>query len=91
MERNLSNGEIRSEAGEVRGYVRELISKVLGLPPAEIDAAELLSNYGVNSIDLIDVAVKLEAKYSIQFNPDTMKDLTCRTLSENVLTSLGSR
>jgi acyl carrier protein len=88
MEANLAGAEMRPESTEVHGYVRELIAKVLSVPPSKIDEAELLSNYGVNSVDLIDVVVGLESKYGIRFDPKAMKNLTCRSLSENVRASL---
>jgi acyl carrier protein len=73
---------------EVRTYVRELIARVLGVAPDAIDDGELLAVLGVNSVDLIDVVVKLESKYEARFDPEKMKNLTCRSLSDNVMASV---
>ncbi len=74
---------------EVRTYVKELIAGVLGLAPNTIGDGELLADRGVNSIDLIDIVVKLESRYQVRFDPEKMKDLTCRSLSDNVIASAG--
>lgn len=79
-----------SEA-EVSAYVKNLVAGVLGMAPAEIDDTELLSSYGINSVDLIDIVVKLESEYGAQFQPEAMRDLTCRSLAENVLASMANR
>jgi acyl carrier protein len=84
-------GKTRAEGGEIRHHVRQVIAELLSIQPVELDETELLSNYGVTSVELIDVAVKLEAKYDIQLDPAAMKDLTCCSLSENVLASLSTR
>jgi acyl carrier protein len=91
MKANPAKEEIRPENAEVHRYVRELISRVACIPSSDIDEAEFLSSYGVNSVDLIDVIVKLESRYGAQFDPETMKGLTCRSLSENVLASLAAK
>lgn len=75
---------------EVRRYVRQLVADVLGIAPGEIDEAELLASYGINSVDLIDIVVKLESRYRAQFQPEAMRDLTCRSLADNVLASVGA-
>lgn len=78
---------MNSDETEVRDHVKSLISKILAIPPSEIKDDRILSEYGLNSIDMIDVVVALQAKYQVQFDPDSMKDVTCRLLSANVLSS----
>jgi acyl carrier protein len=90
-EKGMMAGKTRAEGGEVRRHVRQVIAEILSIQPTEVDETELLSSYGVTSVELIDVAVKLEAKYDIQLDPAAMKDLTCFSLSENVLASLATR
>lgn len=75
---------------EVRARVKALISDALGMAPAEIDDEEFLSSYGINSVELIDVIVKLESEYGVRFQPEAMKDLTCRSLAAYVVASLGA-
>lgn len=78
------------EGAEVCRYIKQLVADVLGVAPAQIDETELLSTYGVNSVDLIDIVVKLESRYRAQFQPEAMRDLTCRSLADNVLASCGA-
>lgn len=86
-----AKGDYRLEDGEVSAFIRTLVSQVLCVTPDEIDDAELLSNCGVNSVDLIDIVVALETKYKVQFDPKTMNNLTCRSLVESILAVLPAR
>ena len=70
--------------GDVCGQVKHIVSQVLCMDPSEIDETELLLSLGMNSVDLIDVVVKLEEQFQVRFDPNTMKDLTCRSLADNV-------
>lgn len=69
---------------EVRDHVLGLIAEVLCMDAGEIDDGVLLSEYGINSIDMIDVVVKVEEKYKIRLDPDKMRNLTARRLIDNV-------
>ncbi|MFL6624808.1 MAG: acyl carrier protein [Sulfurifustaceae bacterium] len=90
MEANASELANPVEDAEVRGYIKQLVADVLSVAPAEIDETELLTTYGINSVDLIDIVVKLESKYRAQFQPEAMRDLTCRALADNVIASVGA-
>jgi acyl carrier protein len=76
----------REEAAmsEVRDHVLGLIAEVLCMDAGEIDEGALLSDYGLNSIDMIDVVVKIEEKYKIRLDPNKMRGLTGRRLIDNV-------
>lgn len=77
---------IRSDlsASQVQQEVRALFAQMLGLPPEHIDETEPLSDYGINSVDMIDAAVKLEARFGIQFDPQTLRDLSCRGFADSI-------
>lgn len=79
---------IRPDNSEVRGHVRELVANILSETPDNIDEMEFLSDYGVTSVELIDIVVKLEGRFRIRFAPQTMKGLTCHSLSENIIALL---
>lgn len=80
---------IRHASSEVRDHVRELLANILSVTPDKIDEMEFLSHYGVTSVELIDIVVKLEARFHISFAPITMKGLTCHSLSENIIALLN--
>lgn len=79
---------METQATEVLDHIKGVISKILSLPPDQIDDAQLLTEYGLNSIDLIDLVASLETEYGILFDPATMENITCRSLSTNVISSL---
>jgi acyl carrier protein len=79
---------MQSEAVKIHGRVKEAVSRLIAVPAADIDDARLLSEYGMNSIDLIDLVAALETEFGVAFDPDGMEDVTCRTLVANVLASL---
>jgi acyl carrier protein len=79
---------METQATEVLDHIKGVISKILSLPPNRIDDAQPLTDYGLNSIDLIDLVASLETEYGIQFDPATMENITCRSLSTNVISSL---
>lgn len=85
---SLTERNMQSESGKIHGRVKDAVSKLIAVPAAEIDDGQLLSEYGMNSIDLIDLVAALEAEFGVEFDPDEMRDVTCRTLSANVLASL---
>ncbi|NRR32704.1 acyl carrier protein [Oxalobacteraceae bacterium] len=62
-------------------YLTDTVAEMLGMPAAEIDAATLLTAYGLNSVDFIDIVVQLETRYSVQFDPAALKDLSVATLA----------
>ncbi len=74
---------------EVHNHVRELVANILSVAPDKIDEMQGLSAYGVTSVELIDIAVKLETKFHISFVPETMNDVTCHSLSQNILALLN--
>ncbi|HEV7372761.1 MAG TPA: MFS transporter [Arenibaculum sp.] len=88
--RNLPMAErtMQSEAAKIHRRIKDAVSRLIAVPAVEIDDGQLLSEYGMNSIDLIDLVAALEAEYGIEFDPTTMTDVTCRSLSANVLASL---
>lgn len=69
---------------DVCGQIKGIVSQVLCTDQSEIEETALLLSYGLNSVDLIDVVVKLEERFQVRFDPSTMKDLTCRSLADNV-------
>lgn len=75
----------------VESDVKSLVSKLVTVPVAEIDGRELLSTYGLNSIDMIDLVAELETKYGNQFDPSAMKDVTCSSLAQSVASFLSER
>ncbi len=72
----------------VNGYVKSLVSSVLCTQENDIADGEALANYGLTSIDLVEIIVKLEAEFKISFDPKKMQDVSCRTLVENIQTEL---
>lgn len=79
----------RHDSSEVHGHVRALVANILSVTPDKIDEMEFLSHYGVTSVELIDIVVKLEARFHVRFAPKTMKGLTCHALSENIIALLN--
>jgi acyl carrier protein len=69
---------------DVRSGVRSLVSEILCMEVGEIDDRQLLSECGMTSLDLIDVVVKLEKRFSIQFDPATMSNLSVNVLVKNI-------
>jgi acyl carrier protein len=70
---------------EVHGHVRDLVASILSVAPDKIDEMLALSLYGITSVELIDIAVKLETRFQISFVPETMTNVTCHSLSQNIL------
>lgn len=64
--------------------VKELAAAALHVSPDMLEDATLLAAYGVNSVDLIDITVKLETLFDIQFDPEQLNDLSCRSLADMV-------
>lgn len=75
---------------DVSAVVVGLFCEILGVEPSSIDEKELLASYGVNSVDLIDVVVKLETRFGIQFDPEKMTDLSCSKFTENIHAALAA-
>lgn len=75
---------------DVSAVVVGLFCEILGVEPSSIDEKELLASYGVNSVDLIDVVVKLETRFGIQFDPEKMTDLSCRKFTDNIQAALAA-
>jgi len=69
--------------------IRQMLARALLMPEAALEMTVPLGQYGMTSIDLIDVVVQLEARHRIQFDPAAMKDLTGRALSDNVRSCLA--
>jgi acyl carrier protein len=82
--------ENNMQTNELNACVKEMIAQTLSIDEKEIDAAQPLSNYGLNSIDLIDIVVKLESKFQVRFDPKTMKDLTVNSLVNNIETAIAA-
>lgn len=78
------------QTNEMNAYVKEIIAQILSIDETEIDEAQPLLNYGLNSIDLIDIIVKLEAKFKVRFDPETMKNLTVLSLVNNIETAIAA-
>ncbi|MTJ79623.1 MAG: acyl carrier protein [Telmatospirillum sp.] len=72
-------------AGEVERTVREMVATVLSVSASDVDPDLALTDCGVTSVELIDIAVRLEALYAVQFDPADMRALTCRSLAGNVI------
>jgi acyl carrier protein len=66
--------------------VKELAAAALHVPPAELEEGTPLSAYGVNSVDMIDITVKLETMFGIQFDPEKLvaSAPSCRSLAAMV-------
>jgi acyl carrier protein len=75
---------------EISAYVKEFVAEMLCIKVEEIDEAQLLSDYGLNSVDFIDIVVKLETRYQLAFDPATMKSLSCQSLVQNIETALAA-
>jgi len=78
------------QTSELSSCVKEMIAQTLSISESEIDATQPLSNYGLNSIDLIDIVVKLESTFQVRFDPKTMKDLTVKSLVTNIETAIAA-
>ncbi len=61
--------------------VKELAAAALHVEPDAIEDDMLLSSYGVNSVDMIDITVKLETMFNIQFDPEQLMAPSCRSLA----------
>jgi len=68
----------------IGSHVRGLVAAILCMEEGAIDDGEPLSNYGMTSVDLIDLVVKLEERFKVSFDPSTMTNLTCRLLADNI-------
>jgi acyl carrier protein len=69
---------------EIGNQVREIIADMLSMKAGDIDETKLLTDYGLNSVDFIDIVVKLESMYKVEFDPATMGGLSCRSLAQNI-------
>lgn len=76
---------------EIGKQVREIIADMLCMKADDIDETKLLTDYDLNSVDFIDIVVKLESLYQIEFDPATMKGLSCRSLAENIEAGVTAR
>lgn len=76
---------------QVCGDVKRVVAQVLRMDESEIAEVELLSSYGLTSIDFLDILAKLEQKFHVPFEPEQMKNLTCRRLAENIEAGLAGR
>ncbi len=75
----------------IESHIKVLVSKLVTVPVAEIDESELLRNYGMNSIDMIDLVAALETKYGNQFDPTSLADVTCNSLASSVVSYLSEQ
>jgi acyl carrier protein len=82
---------MQHEAPEITDGIKESVSKLLNVPATDIEDGRLLSDYGLNSIDLIDLVAGLETQYGVQFDPETMKDITSLSLAANVAALLRAK
>ncbi|MFC5473505.1 acyl carrier protein [Paraherbaspirillum soli] len=69
---------------EVLHAVKEIVADILMMKTDEIGDTALLADVGLSSVELIDVVVKLQMRYQIEFDPATMSNLSCSTLADNV-------
>ena len=76
---------------DIGAQVRGMVAQVLCLEDGEIDNDTPLGDYGLTSIDLLDVVAKLEARYQIRFEPSTMTNLTAGSLGRNVESLLAAQ
>jgi acyl carrier protein len=76
---------------EISMHVKEIVAELLCMKVEEIDEEKLLTDYGLNSVDFIDIVVKLEARYQVEFDPATMKNLNCQSLAHNIETGLAAQ
>lgn len=88
---DLNEADYEVKHDGVRNDVRNVIAAVLQLPAHELADDALLADYGLTSIDLIDIVSTLETRYAIQFAPETMTALSCRSLGDSVLAALAAR
>jgi acyl carrier protein len=79
------------ESNQVQGDVKRLVAEILHLEESEISDVELLANYGLTSIEFLDILAKLERKFNVPFEPEQMNELTCRRLAENVAAGIAAR
>jgi len=54
---------------DVRGWVREHLAKLLGLPPDEITLDQGLDHFGLDSVDAVLMAGELEVSLGIEIDP----------------------
>ncbi len=62
-------------AAPVAAQVRRLVAKSLGLAEDNIRADSSLRNLGVDSLDLVVLAMSLEEAFKIEFSPSDVEDL----------------
>jgi acyl carrier protein len=66
----------QSAARTQRARIEELIAEVLDLEPAQMrDDARLYDDFGLDSLDLIDLAVALEARLGIEISDRQLERL----------------
>jgi acyl carrier protein len=60
------------DAAELRGWLISRAAKYMKKPDAEIDGDTPLSQYGMDSVSAVAVAVDLEDEYGIVLDVDTL-------------------
>ncbi|MEQ8967433.1 MAG: acyl carrier protein [Azospirillaceae bacterium] len=73
----------------IRAALAERVAGVLTIPVEELDESlVLVDDYGLTSVDLIDLVAGLQARYGIAFDPATLKAISCRSLADAVIAAL---
>lgn len=69
---------------DIRDQVQEIVCALLNLENTRLDDEVLLTDYGLTSIDLLDVVTRLETHFRVQFDPAAMAQLSVGSLARNV-------
>jgi len=85
-----SDPAVSDTAADVRAHVRARVAALLGVAEPDLDEERLLVEYGLNSVDLIDLVAGLEARYAIRFDPETLQAITCRSLADSAAAALAA-
>ncbi len=64
------------ESLDVKARVKQILTKRVGIPPEQIElGAELVADLGLDSVDLVELAIAAEREFNIEISDEQMKGL----------------
>ncbi len=80
---------VETSSPEIVADLRQLAAKIIQTDPDTMEADQPLKEYGITSIELIDLIRRIENQYAITFQPDAFQEITISALAENVIQAMG--
>jgi len=83
----MNDSVARADADEMRSWLAARAAHYAKLDPAEIDYDTPLSQYGLDSVSAVSMAVDIEDEYDVQLDVETLWEFRTVNLLAKVLTT----